>query len=142
MGAERPPLNFQQVSGLRREARLERVKALASEVMRRIAAVMPVTAVALACDALLRHEGDTITRERWEGLLGDLRLVLKGAGAPSFGEGQSNADVLDRALVMLTLRRVVTPEERAYRIDRGQEPLLRYYANSIAHFFGPFEGSA
>lgn len=127
---------------LPREVRLERLKGLADEVMRRIAAVMPVTAVALACDALLRHESDTITRECWEGLLGDSRLVLKGAGARIVGDERSNADVLDRALVMLTLRRVVAPEGGAFRIDRAQHPLLRYYANSIAHFLAPFEGPA
>jgi hypothetical protein len=35
---------------------------------------------------------------------------------------------------MLTLRHVVTPEGDGFRIDRAQEPLLRYYAGSIAHF--------
>jgi glycerol-3-phosphate O-acyltransferase len=35
---------------------------------------------------------------------------------------------------MLTLRHVVLLEGDRFRIDRAQEPLLRYYANSIAHF--------
>jgi len=46
---------------------------------------------------------------------------------------RSTSEVLDRALVMLTLRRVVTPEGDGFRIDRSQDALLRYYANSIAH---------
>jgi len=122
---------------LPRELRLERLKGLADEVMRRIAAVMPVTAVALASAALLRHEGETITRERWEGLLGLLRLTLKGSSARVGGEERSNAEILDRALVMLTMRHVVEPVGAAFRIDRSQEPLLRYYANSIEHLLDP-----
>jgi glycerol-3-phosphate O-acyltransferase len=38
---------------------------------------------------------------------------------------------------MLTLRHVVTPEGDGFRVDRAQEPLMRYYANSIAHFLPP-----
>jgi glycerol-3-phosphate O-acyltransferase len=128
---------------LPREQRLERLKDLADEVMGRIAAVMPVTSVALACAALLRHEGETISRERWQGLLGLLRLTLKGSAARVVGEERSNAAILDRALVMLTMRHVVAPEgAAAFRIDRGQEPLLRYYANSIAHLLEPPAGPA
>jgi glycerol-3-phosphate O-acyltransferase len=125
---------------LPREERLPRLKALADDVMRRVGSVMPVTAVALASDALLRHAGDTIDRARWEGLLAGLRLVLKSARAPVVGDERPNDELLDRALVMLTMRRVVVPQGDGFRIDRSQEPLLRYYANSIAHFLEPFEG--
>ena len=38
--------------------------------------------------------------------------------------------------VALTLRRVVVVEGDGFRVDHGQDRLLRYYANSIAHFFG------
>ena len=66
-------------------------------------------------------------------------LVLKSVRAPVVGDGRPNDELLDRALVMLTLRRVVIPEADGFRIDRTQEPLLRYYANSIAHFLDPYE---
>ena len=64
----------------------------------------------------------------------DVRESLRHAKAPVIGEERSSAAILDRALVMLTLRRVVEPEGDGYRLDRRQEPLLRYYAGSIAHF--------
>jgi glycerol-3-phosphate O-acyltransferase len=102
--------------------------------MARIGAVMPVTAVALACTALLQHEGSSITRQAWESILTDLRFVLRAAGAPLVQEELSSSELLDRALVMLTLRRLVTPVADGYVIDRSQDLLLRYYANSIAHF--------
>jgi glycerol-3-phosphate O-acyltransferase len=122
------------VLDLPREARLKRLQELADDVMHRIAAVMPVTPVPLAATALLEHGGDTIARAEWESALDSLRARLRGARAPVLGDEKTSALILDRALVMFTLRRVVTPEGGSFRIDRGQEPLLRYYANSIAHF--------
>lgn len=122
------------VLDLPKEQRLPRLKGLADEVMGRIAAIMPVTAVALAAAALLQHDGTTIPRERWESLVADLRFVLRGARAPIIGDERSSGEILDRALVMLTLRHVVAAEAGGFRIDRSQDPLLRYYANSIAHF--------
>ena len=119
---------------LPREPRLARLAGLAEEVMARIAAVMPVTAVAMACASLLQDGRDSISRAEWESRLADLRFVLRGADAHVVGGDRSSADTLDRALVMLTLRHVVAPDGEGFRIDRAQEPLLRYYANSIAHF--------
>jgi glycerol-3-phosphate O-acyltransferase len=123
------------VLALPREERLPRIKELADEVMARIAAIMPVTAVSLAAAALLGHEGDHIERTRWETLLEERLQVLRGRGAHVIGEERTGGEILDRALVMLTLRRVVAPVAGGFRIDRGQDLLLRYYANSIQHFF-------
>jgi glycerol-3-phosphate O-acyltransferase len=120
---------------LPREQRLPRLKELADEVMARIGSVMPVTAVALASAALLQQEGMEISRAAWEASMDGLRARLRGAGAPVIGEERSSGEILERALVMLTMRRVVAPAGAGFRIDRGQDPLLRYYANSIAHYF-------
>src|SRR5262249_39831466 len=122
------------VLALPREERLGRLQELADEVMRRIGAVMPVTPVPLAAQALLEHEGETIDRARGEAPLDALPDRLGAAGAPIVGDEKTSREILDRALVMLTLRRVVRPEKGAFRIDRREEPLLRYYAGSIAHF--------
>jgi glycerol-3-phosphate O-acyltransferase len=103
--------------------------------MQRIAAIMPVTPVPLASTALLSHPGERVTRAEWEARLDTLRQTLRGAGAYVVGEERVSAEILDRALVMLTLRRVVFADEDGFRIDRRQDPLLRYYANSIGHFF-------
>jgi glycerol-3-phosphate O-acyltransferase len=118
---------------LPRDEWLARLKELADEVMRRIAAIMPVTAVPLAATALLRHPGERITRPEWEGRLDRLRDALRAARAHVVGDERTSSEILDRALVMLTLRRVVSSDGDAFRIDRGQDALLRYYAGSIAH---------
>jgi glycerol-3-phosphate O-acyltransferase len=120
---------------LPREERLPRLKELADDVMGRIGDIMPVTPVPLAATALLGHSGEHIGRAEWEERLDELRLVLREARAPVVGEERSSAEILDRALVMFTLRRVAFAEEGGFRIDRSQDPLLRFYANSIAHFF-------
>src|SRR5262249_60827923 len=93
-------------------------EALADEVMRRIGAVMPVTAVPLAAAALLEHDGDSIDRARWESLVESLRARLRAADAPVVGDEKTSAEILDRALVMLTLRRVgrwVNDDLRSHR---------------------------
>ncbi len=119
---------------LPREERLPRLKGLADEVMARIGAVMPVTAVALAASALLAEQADSITRERWEAVMATLRARMRERCAHVIGEERPASEVLERALVMLTMRRVVAREPGCFRIDHAQDPLLRYYASSIAHF--------
>ncbi len=125
------------VLDLPRPERLASLDELAREVMARIAAVMPVTPVPLACSALLRLPGTRVTRAEWEAELERLRAGLRAAGAHVVGDERASAEILERALVMLTLRRVVFPEGDGFRVDRRQELLLRYYANSIEHFLGP-----
>jgi len=120
---------------LPRDQRLARLKGLAEEVMADIASVMPVTAVCLASTALLRHPDGRISRARWEELLNELRSVLHQAGAHVIGDQRESGEILERALVMLTLRHLVTPEGDGFLIDRSQDLVLRYYANAIAHFF-------
>jgi glycerol-3-phosphate O-acyltransferase len=122
------------ILGLPREERLARIKELADDVMGRIAAIMPVTAVALASAALLRSEGERLSRARWESLMDDVRARLRQRDAHVIGGERPSAEILDRALVMLTMRRVVAHDGDGFRVDRAQEPLCRYYANSIAHF--------
>ena len=111
------------------------LKGLADDVMSRIGAIMPVTPVPLAATVLLEHQEDRIDRSTWEAGLDGLRRQLQRAGAPVVGAERSSGEILDRALVMFTLRRVVYEVDDGYRIDRAQDPLLRFYASSIAHFF-------
>jgi len=118
---------------LPREERLPKLEELALMVMERIGAIMPVTAVALASTTLLDHPEPRITRPEWEQALDRLRERLRGLGAHVIGDERTSAEILDRALVMLTMRRVVNPAGSGFEIDRTQDPLLRFYANTIAH---------
>ncbi len=125
------------ILALPREERLPHIRELADEVLTRIASVMPATAVAMASAAVLREETDRIARSLWISRIDGVREALRSRGAHVVGDERASGEILDRALVMLTMRRVATAAGEGYRLDRSQEPLLRFYANSIAHFLGP-----
>ena len=113
-----------------------------THVMAQIGEVMPVTPVCLVAATLLRAgTAAEIERAEWETRI-DAAAPANCAHAArrSSRTNVSAAELLDRALVMLTLRHIAEPvpaqgSGARYRIDRSQDPLLRYYANSIAHYF-------
>lgn len=133
---------------------------------RRIAAVIPATPVPILCAALLRDgsDDDTTVRERVTEVLRELRsvgapVVLRGEpftgisarrleGDPSISASFDN-DLLDdeeadhvRVLASLllqrrrVLRRVLTPSGEGFEVVPGNEDIVAYYANSIAHHLG------
>ena len=126
---------------LPRHERLGPVGELAAHVMAQIGEVMPVTPVCLVAETLLRAgTAAEIERAEWETRIDAVRGELRSRGAPIVADERTAAELLDRALVMLTLRHIAEPVPAQggvvrYRIDRSQDPLLRYYANSIAHYF-------
>lgn len=130
------------VLSLPREERLPHIQELGDELMARIGAVMPVTPVCLVAETLLRHTGAFIERTAWIASVEALRSELRARDAHQVSEERTSSEILDRALVMLTLRRVVTPEGEGFSIDRSHDSLLRFYANSIAHLFAAPAGSS
>jgi glycerol-3-phosphate O-acyltransferase len=134
------PLSLRQWSGevpgvlqLPREQRRSELRGLADRVMKRIAAIMPVTPVPLVSAALLSF-GETVVQHR------DLReriasyrdhLIVTGA---KLVRAERDADaILERAWRMFRMRRLVIREGDSYVVLPGQRPLLEYYANSIGH---------
>ncbi len=116
-----------------KDARLPVLQELADEMMRRIAAIMPVTPVPLVAAALLSF-GETVV---W---LADLRQRvatyrdhLLQTGACLVPPGRDAESLLDRARRMLTMRRLVVEQRDACVILPSQRPLLQYYANAIQH---------
>jgi glycerol-3-phosphate O-acyltransferase len=66
---------------------------------------------------------------------------LQASGAHVHVPRQDQEYALDVGLRMLVLRHLVILEEGFYRPNPAETPLLRYYANSIAHLFAGVEGS-
>jgi glycerol-3-phosphate O-acyltransferase len=123
---------------LERAERLGRVQLLADTVLDRIAAIIPVTAVPLACAAIQSFDGDFITHEQLLARMAEMRDVLQGLNARVIhGEG-SIEEVFDRAWRMLRMRRILVRVGGGYSILPGNRPLVSYYANSIGHLLGPF----
>ncbi|MWD26749.1 glycerol-3-phosphate acyltransferase [Aquicoccus sp. SCR17] len=106
---------------------------LAQELMTRIGAVVPVVAVPLVCSVL---SAGPMRRDALEAEVGR-RLDLLGRASRV-----SAKDRVERALVLLRSRHIVEtgPADggsEEIRIRPGQEELVRFYANSVAHLLPP-----
>jgi len=116
-----------------REERFRRVQEVARELMAAVGRVIPVLPVSLVSTVLLRR-GDSGTSElelkaETERLMKDLRKE----GARIYIPRADQDYAVTVGLRMLTLRRLVEEREGLFFLNPRELPLLRYYANSIAH---------
>jgi glycerol-3-phosphate O-acyltransferase len=121
-----------------RHERLAAVQRLCDTVMERIGTLVPVTPVPLVCATLQSLGGDFVSRARVLQRIAELRMVLNEVNARDVRSELSDEVVLDRALRMLRMRRVLIPDGDGYAILPKHRPLVSYYANSIAHLLGPY----
>ncbi len=119
---------------LSREERFDHVSKLADHLMKQVGGVIPVLPVSLITTALLEQQGRAPTlpelRTDIDRVIG--RLAAK--EAPLYVPGRNWDYAIELGLSTLTLRGVLEVREGRYHIVPGEEPLLQYYANSIAHF--------
>lgn len=123
---------------LERPDRLARVQLLADSVLERIAAIVPVTPVTLACAAIQSLDEDFILHERLLGRMAEMRDVLKELNARVIHREGSIEEVFDRAWRMLSMRRILVKVGSGYSVLPRSRPLVSFYANSIGHLLGPF----
>ena len=124
-----------------RADRLAAVQVFCDRAMARIGAIIPVTPVPLACAALQTFDADFITRARLLERMAELRDALVENGARVLRADRQVEESWERAYRMLRMRRVVAHTGDGYLIlPKGRE-LVSYYANSIAHLCGEFEGA-
>jgi glycerol-3-phosphate O-acyltransferase len=121
-----------------RTERLARVQSLADSVLERIAAIVPVTPVTLACAALQSFDADFISHENLLSRMEEMRDVLGELNARVIYREGPIEETFDRAWRMLRMRRILVRDETGYAILPGNRQLVSYYANSIAHLLGPF----
>lgn len=126
------------VFALQRVDRLARVQALADSVLGRIAAIIPVTPVSLACAAIQSFEEDFIAHDRLLARMSEMRDVLRELNARVINREGSIDETFDRAWRMLRMRRILVRVGEGYAVLPANRPLISYYANSIAHLLGPF----
>lgn len=125
----------QEFLSLPKEARRAEVARLADLLMARIAARVPVTPVPLICLAIVRENLWEVRREVFEAAVVELWGDLGALGAPLIpSEGPDRA--LEVGSTLLRLRQVLRDEGGRVLVSRADEPLVRYYANSIAHYLG------
>ena len=121
-----------------RADRLSRVQLLSDSVLERIAAIVPVTPVTLACAALQSFDGDFVSHRQLLSRMAEMHEVLQELNARVIHREGSVDDIFDRAWRMLSMRRMLVRVGDGYAILPGNRPLVSYYANSISHLLGPF----
>ncbi|MCW5747908.1 MAG: 1-acyl-sn-glycerol-3-phosphate acyltransferase [Alphaproteobacteria bacterium] len=118
---------------LPREARFEAVGLLARELMAAVGEVVPVLPVSLVATVLLEAErplDELELKARCQALADDLRH----GGARIYVPRDDRDYALHVGLRMLRLRRLVqVSADGLHAPAPGEEALLRYYANAIAH---------
>jgi glycerol-3-phosphate O-acyltransferase len=121
------------VLDLPRADRLPRVQGLADELLDRIAAIVPVTAVPLAAAALLSFGETAVRRADLLGRITDYRDHLLARDAKLLHADTEAAAILERAWRTFGMRRLAVRDGETYVVLPSQRPLLEFYANSIRH---------
>ena len=124
---------------LDRPDRLGLVQELVDTVLGRIAELIPVTPVSLACAAIQSFESEFIPRDRLIDRMADMRDVLVQLNARVLRADRTIEETFDRAHRMLAMRRILVADGDGYVVlGRGRQ-LVSFYANSVAHLLGEFE---
>jgi glycerol-3-phosphate O-acyltransferase len=135
-----PPLSLRQYVKERgidfrvldQAARFAEVERLAGVLMAKVGAVVPALPVALVATALL-DAGIPLSMLELKARVLDLVQRLAATGAHVHIPRGDQDYAIEVGLRMLRLRHLVAELDGLYRIEADETPLLRYYANSIAH---------
>ncbi|GLQ25738.1 1-acyl-sn-glycerol-3-phosphate acyltransferase [Sulfitobacter pacificus] len=107
------------------------VETLSHDLMGRIAGVMPILAVPAVCHVLLGEQGieDTALRKQAAALFDavpeDYRVV----------DAADRPLEISRAIEGLVNRKLIEERDGGWHVIEGKQAILRFYANSIAHYF-------
>jgi glycerol-3-phosphate O-acyltransferase len=123
-------LDFRPLDDATRNARIAE---LGATLMQRVGLAVPALPVSLVALAFVRAGGRALTT--LELSLAVARQVedLRAAGGSVYMPRANEDYTIDVGLRMLTLRRIIIDDGGLLRIADGEEPLLRYYANALAH---------
>jgi len=122
---------------LDREHRTARVMELASDLMTAVGRIVPILPVSLVAELFVAEpqrewsENDVRTRAQ------DLQRRYESLGAHVYVPRNDPDYTVLVGLRMLTLRRLVLEENGRFRANPKELPVLRYYANAIAHMTRP-----
>ncbi len=121
---------FHRLAG---EPRKQAMAQLGAELMAAVGRVVPVVPVALMATVFLRHEGAALSELEVKAEVGRVLQRLEVAKAHVYVPRRDLDYALSVGLRMLRLRRLVHEREGLLSARPEELPLLRYYANSIAH---------
>jgi len=118
---------------LGKDARIEKVKAFAHELMAAVGRVIPAVPVALVSAVMMENPETALAGREIEGRAFGLIEALESRGALVYVPRRDRRYAVKVGLRMLTLRRLVVETDGYYRVVPGEAGLLRFYAGSIAH---------
>jgi glycerol-3-phosphate O-acyltransferase len=123
-------LDFQKLAG---EPRREAMAQLGAQLMGAVGRVVPVVPAALVATVFLRHPSAGLSELEVKAEVGRVLQQLEAAKAHVYVPRRDLDYALSVGLRMLRLRRLVQERDGLLRACPEELPLLRYYANSIAH---------
>lgn len=123
----------QDLRGLPREGRFGRVQALAEDLMTAVGQVVPVLPVSLVASVLLEAGETGLSELELKSAVLRLMRRMERAGARIYLPRQDEDYAIGAGLRMLVERRLVFARDGRLKVAPGEEGLVRYYANSIAH---------
>jgi glycerol-3-phosphate O-acyltransferase len=127
-------LDFKEISG---EERKRAVAALGAHLMQAVGRIVPVVPVALIATVFLRSEDKPLSALELKAGVEQAIGKLETAGAHVYIPRKDLDYAVTVGLRMLTLRRLVEEKDGLYLARASETPVLRYYANSIAHLLPP-----
>lgn len=120
-------------SKMSRDERQIRMAELGKHLMGAVGQVVPVLPVPLMATVFVRHSGKSLSALELKSDIEKILDDLDAAGAHVYVPRRDLDYALDVGLRMLLLRHLVDEYEGLYSARLEELPVLRYYANSIAH---------
>jgi glycerol-3-phosphate O-acyltransferase len=115
------------------ERRKREMAALGKHLMESVGRIVPVLPVPLIATVFVHHGDKAISEMELKGEVVRLVDQLQARGAHVYVPRKDFDYAVNVGLRMLRLRRLVGEREGLYYAQPEELPLLRYYANSIAH---------
>jgi len=123
-------VDFQKLSG---EVRKRETSALGARLMEAVGRVVPVVPVPLMATVFVRNPERRLSALELKAEVERLLERLERSAAHVYVPRRDLDYALDVGLRMLLMRHLVDEQEGIYVVREREMPLLRYYANSIAH---------
>ena len=125
-------VSFGEPISLRSYAQMPEPEQLAADLMAGVAELMPVLDMPLLCRAMLKLNGAMTKDQLISGVEAEMRAcsAIKGPVEPTRA-----AQSVENALTSISERNILENRGSEWVVKPKQEALLRFYSNSIDHFF-------
>jgi glycerol-3-phosphate O-acyltransferase len=121
-------------SRMARDDRFSEIKKLADRLMTDIEKIVPVLPISLVATVIKEYGSRGVSAFDVEKRVNRLIAQVQANGAPVYVTTRSRVATILNALELLRIRRLVVESEGVYRAAPGEDDILTYYANSIAHW--------